>query len=334
MEQVLVGLPMSTALVYLDDVLVPGRSFSQQIVNLHQVFERLKKAKLKLSPKKCILFQREVRYLGHLVSEQGISPDPSKVEAIKSWPRPTTISEVKSFLDLCSYYRQFVPSFADVAHPLYQCATTPFLWTPEAEDALQQLKRALMAPPILDCLFVLDTDASGTGIGAILSQRLPPDNKEKVIRYYSRVLSSPERHYCVTRRELLAVVKAVKHFHVYLYGRKFLLRMDHAALRWLLSFRQPEGQVARWIEALQQYDFTIEHRPGSKHGNADALSRRPCLQDTCRHCDRLESVEHSHNATESSSINSTIHKDTIALKSPLSAWDKKVNHMRISEKPS
>ena len=149
MEQVLVGLPMTTALVYLDDVLVPGRSFSQQIVNLRQVFERLKKAKLKLSPKKCILYQREVRYLSHVVSEQGISPDPSKVEAIKSWPRPTTISEVKSFLGLCSYYRQFVPSFADVAHPLYQCATTPFIWTPEAEDAFQQLKQALMAPPIL-----------------------------------------------------------------------------------------------------------------------------------------------------------------------------------------
>ena len=142
-------------------------------------------------------------------------------------------------------------------------------------------------------------------------------------------MSSPERHYCVTRRELLAVVKAVKHFHVYLYGRKFLLRTDHAVLRWLLSFRQPEGQVARWIEALQQYDFTIEHRPGSKHGNADALSRRPCLQDTCRHCDRLESVEHSHNATESSSINSTIHKDHCPQVSTISLGQESQSHEDI-----
>ena len=124
-------------------------------------------------------------------------------------------------------------------------------------------------------------------------------------------------------------MKAVKHFHVYLYGRKFLLRTDHAALRWLLSFRQPEGQVARWIEALQQYDFTIEHRPGSKHGNADALSRRPCLQDTCRHCDRLESVEHSHNATESSSINSTIHKDHCPQVSSISLGQESQSHEDI-----
>ena len=113
MEQVLVGLPTSTALVYLDDILIPGRSFAQQISNLHEVFGRLKKAKLKLSPKKCILFQREVKYLGHVVSEQGISPDPAKVEAVKSWPQPTTVTEVKSFVGLCSYYRQFIPSFAD-----------------------------------------------------------------------------------------------------------------------------------------------------------------------------------------------------------------------------
>jgi hypothetical protein len=297
MEQVLVGLPTSTALVYLDDILIPARSFSQQMSNLREVFERLKKAKLKLSPKKCILFQREVKYLGHMVNEQGFSPNPGKVGAVKSWPRPTTVTEVKSFVGLCSYYRQFIPSFADVAQPLYQCTTTPFQWTPEAEDAFQKLKLALTEPPVLaypeaNGLFILDTDASGTGVGAVLSQ-VHPENQEKVVAYYSRVLSAPERRYCVTWRELLAIVKAVKHFHIYLYGRKFLLRTDHAALRWLLSFRRPEGQVARWIERLQQYDFTVEHRPGAKHQNADTLSRRPCLQDACRHCDRLESLEHN-----------------------------------------
>ena len=119
-----------------------------------------------------------------------------------------------------------------------------------------------------------------------------------MVTYYSRVLSAPECRYCVTRWELLAVVKAVKHFHVYLYGRKFLLRTDHAALHWLLSFRQPEGQVACWIERLQQYNFTVEYRPGTKHQNADALSRRPCLQDACRHCDRLESLENSSATSE------------------------------------
>ena len=112
----------------------------------------------------------------------------------------------------------------------------------------------------------------------------------RVIAYFSP-LSAQERHYCVTRRELLAVVKAIKHFHAYLYGRMFVNRTDHSALRWLLNFRHPEDQIARWIESLQQYNFTIEHRPGARHGNADALSRRPCWRDTCKHCERLESQE-------------------------------------------
>ena len=304
MEQVLVGLPISVALVYLDDILVPGHSFHQQLANLRLVLKRLREAKLKLSTKKCALFQREVKYLGHIVSEEGISPDPGKVEAVKSRPRPNTSTEIKSFLGLCSYYRRFVPSFADIAHPLHQCATVPsFQWTAEAEDAFQKLKLALTETPILtypdsNALFILDTDASGTGIGAVLSQRHPAEEQERVIAYFSRALSVPERHYCVTRRELLAMVKAIRHFHVYLYGKEFLLRTDHSALRWLLNFRHPEGQVARWIESLQQYNFKVEHRPGSKHGNADALSRRPCLQDTCKHCDRLESLEQAKSSTE------------------------------------
>ena len=295
MEQVLVGLPTSIALVYLDDILVPGRTFSQELANLRQVFERLREAKLKLSPKKCTLFQKEVNYLGHVVNEKGISPDPCKVEAVKSWPKPTTATEVKSFLGLCSYYRRFISFFADIAHPLHQSATvSPFEWTQEADDAFSKLKQMLTESPILaypqlDVEFVLDTDASSTGIGAVLSQQV--NGQERVVAYFSRALKAPERHYCVTRKELLAMVKAIRHFHAYLYGRKFRLRTDHSALRWLLNFRHPEGQTARWIESLQQYDFSVEHRPGVQHTNADALSRRPCLRDTCRHCERLESRE-------------------------------------------
>ncbi len=145
--------------------------------------------------------------------------------------------------------------------------------------------------PVAGGEFILDTDASDLGIGAVLSQRQA--GEERVIAYFSRVLSRPERRYCVTRKELLAAVKAIRHFYPYLYGKKFLLRTDHSALRWLLSFRHPEGQIARWIESLQQFEFSVEHRPGSKHGNADALSRRPCLRDSCRPCDRMDSLEHA-----------------------------------------
>ncbi|GFV01858.1 retrovirus-related Pol polyprotein from transposon 297 [Trichonephila clavipes] len=121
--------------------------------------------------------------------------------------------------------------------------------------------------------------------GVVLSQEI--DGQERVVAYWSKCLSKPERNYCVTRKELLAIVKAIEHFHHYLYGQKFLLRTDHASLTWLMNFRNTEGQVARWIQRLNEYYFDIRHRKGSSHGNADALSRRPCPEN-CRHCSRVE----------------------------------------------
>ena len=298
MEKVLAGLPLSVCLVYLDDILVPARSFDDHIQNLRTVFSRLQEANLKLSPKKCTLFRRQLKFLGHIVSEKGVATDPEKLEAVMTWPTPTNVSEVRRFLGLCSYYRRFVANFADIACPLHQCTEHPqiFKWNDELEKSFVSLKKALVEAPVLgypdpDGHFILDTDASAYGIGAVLSQ--VQYGEEKVVAYYSRAMSRPERQYCVTRRELLAVVRSVQHFHPYLYGRHFTIRTDHAALRWLLSFRSPEGQTARWLECLQQYDFRIEHRAGAKHGNADALSRRPCLPDSCKHCDRLEEKEPS-----------------------------------------
>ena len=306
MEQVLAGLPITVALVYLDDVLVPGVSFLNHVSNLRQIFTRLQKAKLKLSPKKCILFQREVNYLGHVVGEEGISTDPQKIRAISAWPTPADASEVKSFIGLCSYYRRYIQSFSDISQPLYRCTEEkPFRWSREAEMAFFQLKQALTSAPVLgypnpNGKFILDTDASNAGIGAVLSQL--QDGQERVIAYFSRSLNRAEHQYCVTRKELLAMVKAVRHFHCYLYGRSFVLRTDHAALRWLLNFKAPEGQLARWIEQLQQYDFDVQHRSGASHSNADALSRRPCLYLPCNHCDRLESRDHMYRKREAGAI--------------------------------
>ncbi|GBN71653.1 Retrovirus-related Pol polyprotein from transposon 297 [Araneus ventricosus] len=263
-----------------------GKHLKNILNNLCKAFQRLQKSKLKLSPKKCRFFQREVTYLGHIISA-GVKTDPEKIKTVVDWPRPETVHDLRSFLVLCTYYRRFVKNFSTIAGPLHKLteAKSNFNWTEVCEKSFNNLKQALTSSPILtypqtDKDFILDTDASNEGIGAVLSQDI--ENEERVIAYFSKSLVKPERNYCVTRKELLAIVKSIEHFHHYFYGRKFLLRTDHASLRWLLNFKEPEGQIARWIQRLQEYDFEIQHRKGTSHGNADALSRRPC-KESCKH---------------------------------------------------
>ena len=164
------------------------------------------------------------------------------------------------------------------------------MWTADCQSAFKQLKEKLTTAPILaypdySRLFILDTDASDVGIGAVLSQ-CDDEGRERVVAYASRTLSKAERRYCVTRRELLAVVAFTQHFRPYLLGREFLLRTDHGSLTWLQSFKNPKGQLARWLEKLQELNFKIVHRQGISHQNADALSWLTCSQ-----CGREEAQE-------------------------------------------
>ncbi|KAK3095582.1 hypothetical protein FSP39_016324 [Pinctada imbricata] len=292
MEKVLARLTWRKCLLFIDDIIVYSKSFDEQIQNLEEVFQRLQEAKLKLNPHKCVLLQKQVSFLGHVISENGVSTDPKKIQDVIEWPTPRTVKDVRSFLGLCSYYRKFVLNFSTIAKPLTKLTekNQNFRWTNECEIAFQKLKQALVSAPILaypqsEGKFILDTDASNLGMGAVLSQI--QGNQEKVICYFSKTFSKSERHYCVTRKELLAIVAAIKQFHHYLYGRNFLVRSDHGALRWLFNFKKPEGQMARWLEQLATYDFTIEHRAGRIHNNADALSRRPC-ENECKYCEKVE----------------------------------------------
>jgi len=293
MERILQGLITKICLVYLDDVIVFGKTFEEMVENLKQIFIRFREANLRINPKKCSLFGRQVKYLGHIITANGISTDPEKTNAVVEWPIPQSKKQVRSFLGFCSYYRKFVKDFSIIAKPLFVLTENQvkFLWTEHCQQAFDKLKQTLIAAPLLsfpseEGRFILDTDASAHGIGAVLSQE--QEGTEKVIAYFSCVLSKVERNYCVTRRELLAMVKSIKHFHHYLYGRRFLIRTDHASLRWLMSFKDLEGQLARWSERLQQYDFEVCHRKGRMHGNADGLSRRPCLETKCKYCSRVE----------------------------------------------
>ena len=185
---------------------------------------------------------------------------------------------------MASYYRHFIHDFAMLAKPLYRHTErgTKFLWTNDCDNAFKDLRQRLLQAPIMthpdfNRPFILDTDASDVGIGAVLTQ-VGSDGLQHVIAFGSRLLTKAEWQYCVTHKELLAVVNFIQQYRPYLLGRKFTLRTDHSSLMWLKNFREPEGQLARWLEKLQEFNFTIVHRNGRKHGNADALSRLPCRQ--------------------------------------------------------
>ena len=295
MEIVLAGLHWEICLIYLDDVIVTGKTFDDMLTNLSTVLERFRDAGLKLKPNKCHLFAEEVEFLGHLISSEGIRTDPKKTEAIRTWPIPGCLRDVRSLLGLCSYYRRFIYRFAELAKPLHRLTEkdVKFDWTPDCMLAFESLKQKLTGAPVLSQPdfrepFILDTDASDMAIAAVLSHK--QNGEEKVVAFASRALSKSERKYCVTRKELLAVVHFVKYYRHYLYGRQFLLRTDHSSLRWIMNFKDPEGQLARWLEILSVYDMKIEHRPGRLHGNADALSRRVCKQ--CgRDCPVMDKVQ-------------------------------------------
>ena len=309
MESVLCGLNWETCLVYIDDIIVFGRTFEESLENLRKVFDRLRQANLKLKPKKCNLFQRKVKYLGHVVSGEGVQCDPEKIDKVLNWPGPKRVKDVRSFLGFASYYRKFIPDFSTIAAPLTALTKkvtrkNGFHWNPSAEAAFQKLKIALTSTPILaypsrNDRFILDTDASGVGMGGVLSQL--QDGEERVVAYASKTFNKAQQQYCTTRRELLAMVEMISHFRHYLWGRNFLLRTDHASLKWLINFKKPEGILARWLAALSTYDFEIEHRPGNKHQNADGLSRqcRYCKKDRC--CDLNSEVIHAIDSASSES---------------------------------
>ena len=287
MGLLLAGLRWEHCLVYLDDVLVTGSSFDNHLDNLKIILKRFLDGNLTLKASKCDLFKHSIEYLGHLVSREGVECLESKIHTIQEWPTPRNAKDVQSFLGLANYYRKFVENFSEIEAPMRNLTRkkVTFQWTEVEEEAFNTLKKKLSEPPILtmptrDDKFILDTDASATGIGAVLSQ--VQNGEEKVITYDSQIMKESQQNYCTTRRELLACVHFVQKHKQYLYGRHFVLRTDHNPLKWLVNFKKPEGILARWLMDLYMFDFVIEYRPGKNHGNSDANSRRgKCKGQNC-----------------------------------------------------
>ena len=281
MTLVLKDLLWKDVLAYLDDLIILGKDFESHLLNLRNVFLRFRKYNLKFKPKKCVLFGTEVDFLGRRVSRDGVSIPESKIKTVVDWARPMKKTQLEAFLGFVNYHRDFIPHLAEEASVLYELVKKsnpegPLDWADDHEAAFLRLKQAMVTAPILgyprsDDTFILDTDASDHSIGAELSQ--VQEGKEVVIAYGSMSLNAQQKKYCTTRKELLALVTFLNHFRFYLLGRSFLVRTDHNSLTWLMRFRNVEGQLARWIEAVAQFNFKIVHRAGRFHGNADGLSR-------------------------------------------------------------
>jgi len=280
MDLVMCGLSYESVLVYLDDLIIMASSFEQLVERFAVVLDRLRAANLKLNCRKCNLFQRKVSFLGHVVSESGIEVQPEKTEVVRNWPVPKSLTELRSFLGLASYYRRFLEGFSIIAAPLYSLMRKGqhFRWGEDQQQAFDELKKRLTTAPVLASprssgTYYLDTDASEFGLGIVLSQE--QEGLERVLAYASRSLNPAERNYSITRKELLAVIFGLKRFRQYLIGREFVIRTDHSALQWLRRTPEPIAQAGRWLAIMEEFNFVVQHRAGSKHQNADALSRYP-----------------------------------------------------------
>ena len=291
MENCLGDLNLSWCVVYLDDIIVFGKSPEEQLSRLTAVFEKLRKAKLKLKPSKCNFFKQSISYLGHIVSKDGIATDPSKVEDVKKWPKPKTLNDLRSFLGFVGYYRKFIKNFSSIAKPLNDLLQgidntkkgvkqKPVKWELEQQIAFDELKDALCDSPVLGYAdytkpFILHTDASLDGLGAVLYQ-LDPANKLRVIAYASRSLSKSERNYSVHKLEFLALKWAITDkFKEYLYGPNsfFEVYTDNNPLTYVLTSAKLDATTQRWVAELASYNFDIFYRSGKHNVDADSLSR-------------------------------------------------------------
>lgn len=265
--------------VYMDDLLVVAKDFQTHIDRLKAVADCLRKANLTINVQKSKFCLKEIRYLGNIVGNGCIKPDPGKVEAITKFPTPRTIRQLRSFLGMCGWYNRYITNFASVAAPMTDLlAKNPhFIWTENAQAAFENLKGSLTTAPLLSHPdftkpFVIQCDASKTGIGGVLYQ-IDENGEEHPIAYFSKKLNAAQRNYSITELECLAAILCLKRFRGYVEGMTFKIVTDHASLKWLMSLKDLSGRLARWSLSLQAYDFTIEYRKGTANVVPDVLSR-------------------------------------------------------------
>lgn len=329
MEKCMGDMHLKECLIFLDDLLIFSNSFQEHCTRLENVFRKLAEHDLKLKPSKCELFKTSVIYLGHIISEKGIQTDPEKLSAVRDWPTPTNIKELRQFLGFVGYYRRFIQNFANIVAPLNALLQghgtvkkhrrkkkgnlpVKWQWTERQEEAFQAVKSKLLEPPVLGFAnyklpFILHTDASSVGLGAVLYQ--VQDGKKRVIAYASRGLRASERNYPAHKLEFLALKWAVSDkFHDYLYGTSFQVITDNNPLTYVLHKAKLDATSQRWVAALASYNFTIKYRPGQQNADADGLSRQLfadaikaiCQSVTCTvpYCQSIGAYSEAHRTDE------------------------------------
>ena len=261
--------------VFIDDILVYSETEEKHDEHLRVVLQVLRERQLYAKFSKCEFWLKEVTFLGHVVSAEGIKVDPRKIEAILEWKPPKSVTEIRSFLGLAGYYRRFVEGFSVLAAPLTKLIRkgAPFVWTNKQQEAFENLKKVLTEAPVLiqpesGKDFTVYSDASHVGLGCVLMQ------EGKVVAYASRQLKPHEVNYPTHDLELAAVIFALKIWRHYLYGEKCIIYTDHKSLKYLLTQKELNLRQRRWIELLKDYDCSIEYHPGKVNVVADALSRR------------------------------------------------------------
>ncbi|XP_065438320.1 uncharacterized protein LOC135981052 [Chrysemys picta bellii] len=312
-DQLLRGME-SFAVAYIDDICVFSQTWEDHISQVRQVLDRLQKAGLTVKPEKCKVGMAEVSYLGHRVGSGCLKPEPAKVEVIRDWPAPQTKKQVQAFIGMAGYYRRFVPHFSAIAAPITELCKKgkpdKVVWTEECQEALRALKEALVSGPVLanpdfDKPFMVFTDASDTGLGAVLMQEDEKGERHPIV-YLSKKLLPREQNYAAIEKECLAMVWALKKLEPYLFGRHFTVHTDHSPLTWLHQMKGANAKLLRWSLLLQDYDMDVVHVKGRDNLIADALSRRgsPELPQVTGQSDPAQfSLEGGRDVTEQGTLN-------------------------------
>lgn len=285
MDSLLLGLTWNCCLVYLDDIIIFGKSFEDMLSRIKSVFGRIRTSSLKLQPQKCVFGAKQVSYLGFIISSKGLGPDSTKVDSILNMSKPKNWREMKRFIGTASFYRRFIKNFSDIAHPLL-LLTDPkskFVWSQECDVAFSELKQRLTTAPILifpdfERDFLVECDASQAAIGAVLMQERADGIHP--ICFASRHLSKTESNYSATERELLCIVWASKYFRNYIFGRHVTFFTDHKPLVTARQLKEHSGRLARLFFKLQELDYEIVYKKGEENVQADFLSRLPTICST------------------------------------------------------